>query len=134
MNAGGVFRFRGLKMGSENGVKKSGVLAAAHLAVDVDILRPPSSAPEQAPELIPKRFRGKSCYACERPATTDDHVPPKFLFPEQKDLGPKYGDLRQGLITRYRGLVRGLGAVRALTWSRDCTKRHGRRSERRHRI
>ena len=40
----------------------------------------------------------KSCYACNKHATTREHVPPKCLFPEQKDL-PESVDLRQNLIT-----------------------------------
>lgn len=38
------------------------------------------------------------CYACENPATTTEHIPPKCLFPERKDL-PKGLDLRKNLIT-----------------------------------
>ncbi|KJR33182.1 hypothetical protein BOO92_21200 [Vibrio navarrensis] len=38
------------------------------------------------------------CYMCDRPATSVEHVPPKCLFPEKKDLS---GDqnLRKSLIT-----------------------------------
>ena len=50
-------------------------------------------------EPIPKSLRGKTCYACPKQATTMDHVPPQFLFPEQEDLGHKYGNLRLNLIT-----------------------------------
>lgn len=39
-----------------------------------------------------------TCYACNNPATTSEHVPPKCLFPEQKDL-PEGVDLRRNLIT-----------------------------------
>jgi hypothetical protein len=33
---------------------------------------------------------------CDAPATTDDHIPPKCIFPEQKDVGV---DCRKNLIT-----------------------------------
>lgn len=36
------------------------------------------------------------CYMCERPSTSKEHVPPRCLFPESKDLD---GDYRQDLIT-----------------------------------
>jgi hypothetical protein len=36
------------------------------------------------------------CYMCERPSTSREHVPPKCLFPEAKDIGE---DRRQNLIT-----------------------------------
>jgi hypothetical protein len=39
---------------------------------------------------------GKICYRCGKPATSDEHVPPKGLFPEQKDINM---DLRRNLIT-----------------------------------
>lgn len=39
----------------------------------------------------------QTCYMCERPATSDEHVPPKCLFPEEKDL-PKGVSLRKDLI------------------------------------
>lgn len=29
-----------------------------------------------------------SCYMCESPATSSEHVPPKCIFPERKDLPP----------------------------------------------
>lgn len=35
---------------------------------------------------------------CGQPATTTEHVPPRSLFPEKKDLPPGY-DLRKSLIT-----------------------------------
>lgn len=38
------------------------------------------------------------CYCCNAPATTIEHVPPKCLFPEQKDLPPSV-DMRRNLIT-----------------------------------
>lgn len=38
-----------------------------------------------------------TCYMCDRVATTDEHVPPRCLFPEQKDL-PSGVDLRKALI------------------------------------
>src|SRR6266850_2946355 len=38
------------------------------------------------------------CYCCEQLGTTDEHVPPKCLFPERKDL-PAGIDLRRNLIT-----------------------------------
>lgn len=40
----------------------------------------------------------KTCYMCEKEATSDEHVPPKCLFPEQKDI-PKGFDFRRNLIT-----------------------------------
>jgi hypothetical protein len=39
-----------------------------------------------------------TCYACANPATSTEHVPPKCLFPELKDL-PEGVDLRRNLIT-----------------------------------
>ena len=39
-----------------------------------------------------------TCYMCGEVATTTEHVPPKSLFPEEKDLPPGY-DLRRSLIT-----------------------------------
>jgi len=39
-----------------------------------------------------------SCYACDCPATTDEHVPPLCLFPERRD-SPGGRDLRRNLIT-----------------------------------
>lgn len=38
------------------------------------------------------------CYRCDAEATSDEHVPPKCLFPEQKDL-PAGVDYRKNLIT-----------------------------------
>lgn len=38
----------------------------------------------------------ETCYMCEEAATSREHVPPKCIFPEKKDLGE---DLRQDLIT-----------------------------------
>ncbi|WP_306332040.1 hypothetical protein [Vibrio injensis] len=40
----------------------------------------------------------KTCYMCDAIATSAEHVPPKCLFPESKDL-PDGGDLRKKLIT-----------------------------------
>lgn len=40
----------------------------------------------------------ESCYMCEREATSREHVPPKCLFPENKDL-PKGFNFRKSLIT-----------------------------------
>ena len=40
----------------------------------------------------------KTCYMCDEAATSVEHVPPKCLFPEQKDL-PEGEDLRKELIT-----------------------------------
>jgi hypothetical protein len=40
-----------------------------------------------------------ACYFCGEPATSRDHVPPQVFFPELKDLGPQYGDLRKQLLT-----------------------------------
>ena len=39
----------------------------------------------------------QKCYMCDGRATTDEHVPPKCLFPEEKDL-PKEVSLRVELI------------------------------------
>jgi hypothetical protein len=39
-----------------------------------------------------------TCYMCDRPAKGVEHVPPRCLFPEQKDL-PEGVDLRKQLIT-----------------------------------
>jgi len=39
----------------------------------------------------------ETCYMCEQPATSREHVPPKCLFPEQKDLEAGQ-DLRKNLI------------------------------------
>lgn len=41
----------------------------------------------------------KECYVCGSLATTVEHVPPKCLFPEQKDLKSRCIDLRKNLIT-----------------------------------
>lgn len=41
-------------------------------------------------------MQSKFCYMCERPATSREHVPPKCLFPEFKDVGRNY---RQNLLT-----------------------------------
>lgn len=38
-----------------------------------------------------------TCYMCEAPKTSDEHVPPKCLFPEKKDL-PSGDDYRKNLI------------------------------------
>jgi hypothetical protein len=40
----------------------------------------------------------KTCYMCSDAATSVEHVPPRCLFPEKKDLSPGV-DLRQQLIT-----------------------------------
>ncbi|TWT77470.1 hypothetical protein Pla123a_21310 [Posidoniimonas polymericola] len=37
-----------------------------------------------------------TCYMCDEPATSREHVPPKCLFPEVKDVGADY---RQNLLT-----------------------------------
>jgi len=39
-----------------------------------------------------------NCYMCDKVATGWEHVPPRCLFPEQKDL-PEGVDLRKQLIT-----------------------------------
>lgn len=39
----------------------------------------------------------ESCYMCERPATSKEHVPPRCLFPESKDMGGE--SHRRNLIT-----------------------------------
>jgi hypothetical protein len=39
-----------------------------------------------------------TCYACGNSATSDEHVPPKCLFPETKDT-PDGTDLRRNLFT-----------------------------------
>lgn len=43
-------------------------------------------------------MRDDLCYMCKKTATSREHVPPKCLFPEQKDL-PTGIDLRKNLIT-----------------------------------
>ncbi|MER8077660.1 hypothetical protein [Acinetobacter pittii] len=42
-----------------------------------------------------------TCYMCNAPATTSEHVPPKCLFPEKKDiaLDDQQSDFRKQLIT-----------------------------------
>src|SRR6056297_1597568 len=45
---------------------------------------------------MPKQQRGR-CYFCGKPATSSEHVPPKCIFPEQKDLPDE--DYRKNLIT-----------------------------------
>lgn len=40
----------------------------------------------------------KKCYMCDQDSTSVEHVPPRCLFPEQKDLPPGV-DLRKQLIT-----------------------------------
>ena len=40
----------------------------------------------------------KNCYICSDPSTSVEHVPPRCLFPEKKDLPPVI-DLRKQLIT-----------------------------------
>lgn len=40
----------------------------------------------------------RTCYMCDRVATSDEHAPPKCIFPEQKDLPPGV-DYRKNLIT-----------------------------------
>ena len=39
-----------------------------------------------------------TCYACNRPKTSDEHVPPRLLFPASKDTDGDR-DLRRNLIT-----------------------------------
>ena len=39
----------------------------------------------------------KTCYYCGQPATSKEHVPPRCLFPEKKDVGN--GDYRKNLFT-----------------------------------
>lgn len=39
----------------------------------------------------------KTCYMCDKPAVSSEHVPPKCLFPEAKDI--KGSDYRKHLIT-----------------------------------
>lgn len=40
----------------------------------------------------------QTCYACQNPPTTNEHIPPKCLFPERKDVADGV-DLRRNLIT-----------------------------------
>ena len=40
-----------------------------------------------------------TCYMCDAPATSGEHVPPKCLFPERKDLPPQT-DLRKNLFKK----------------------------------
>lgn len=46
-----------------------------------------------------KKKNDSSCYACGKPATTREHVPPKVFFPEKKDMPSKYPDFRTDLLT-----------------------------------
>ena len=46
-------------------------------------------------ELISMKI--KTCYMCDQPVTSREHVPPKCIFPEKKDL-PKGFDFRKNLI------------------------------------
>src|SRR5262249_38328640 len=39
-----------------------------------------------------------TCFMCDKPATTKDHIPPLCFFPEQKDI-PKGANYRKNLIT-----------------------------------
>jgi len=39
----------------------------------------------------------ETCYMCDRPATSREHVPPKCLFPDKRDIGRK--NFRKNLIT-----------------------------------
>lgn len=43
----------------------------------------------------------QTCYMCDEPSTSVEHVPPKCLFPEKKDLSPEEQtlDLKRQLIT-----------------------------------
>ena len=41
-------------------------------------------------------LHSSECYMCDRPSSSMEHVPPKCLFPETKDLGRQY---RNNLIT-----------------------------------
>ncbi|MBO1539576.1 hypothetical protein [Pseudomonas sp. OA65] len=41
-------------------------------------------------------MQNKKCYMCDSPATSDEHVPPKCIFPEHKDVKR---NLRDNLIT-----------------------------------
>jgi hypothetical protein len=43
-------------------------------------------------------MKTRTCYMCDAPETSVEHVPPRCLFPEQKDLPPGV-DLRKQLIT-----------------------------------
>ena len=40
----------------------------------------------------------ETCYMCDMPETSNEHVPPKCFFPEQKDIG-EGRDYRQNLLT-----------------------------------
>ena len=43
---------------------------------------------------------GKFCYWCGKSATSTEHVPPKCLFPEEKDISKVYNKtFRNSLIT-----------------------------------
>ncbi|MDB9513108.1 hypothetical protein PN499_18100 [Kamptonema animale CS-326] len=44
-------------------------------------------------------MKSQKCYACERTATTRDHIPPKCFFPEKKYLPSNSSDYRSNLIT-----------------------------------
>lgn len=44
-------------------------------------------------------MNNKKCYMCNNYSTTKEHVPPRCLFPEKKDLQDDDIDLRKNLIT-----------------------------------
>lgn len=44
-----------------------------------------------------KRDRNKTCYKCDNPATSKEHIPPASLFPEEKDI--RTSEFRKNLIT-----------------------------------
>ncbi|GEM_PF-214884 len=57
--------------------------------------------PEQVGRLMQSTQKNRMntyCYFCDAPATSDEHIPPKCLFPEEKDL-PKGIRYRNNLIT-----------------------------------
>lgn len=45
-----------------------------------------------------KRTTSQTCYMCEKTATSNEHVPPRCLFPEAKDI-PLGVNLRKNLVT-----------------------------------
>src|SRR5579864_8740399 len=64
----------------------------AHWFMAIDRLKKIRARAKAAPAGL------KSCYMCDSPPTSVEHVPPKCFFPEQKDL-PSGVDYRKSLIT-----------------------------------
>lgn len=50
-------------------------------------------------DVTPSMTNSASCYMCDRPATSADHIPPKVFFPEERDLQIGMRSQRENLIT-----------------------------------